>query len=212
MYKQAIIIICITMVFLTGCCSNKSKVIVCIGDSLTACGGDNGKYSDWLSQSLPQHQIINKGINGDTLAGGRARFDRDVLELKPDVVVIELGANDFWRQERGIEQLQDDLVDMVKRAKTANIEVVIASCFGQREYQDEKTVEFDNSRYNFASAIGQMEQDTCKKYGCYYVPNMQIDIKPNETQPYWDDTNHPNKLGNEFVAKRIMVELKKALK
>ena len=51
-----------------------------------------------------------------------------------------------------------------------------------------------------------------KRYDCFYVPNMQIDIKPNWTIPYWDDKNHPNELGNEFVAKRILPELKRALK
>ena len=202
---------CIAMLLLPGCTS-KPMTIVCIGDSLTVCGGKDGRYTDWLSEFLPKHKIVNKGINGDILAGGRARFQSDVLDLTPDIVIIELGANDFWQQKRTIEELQTDLADMVKRAKEANIEVVIASCFGQREYQDEKSVEFDNSRYDFAKAIGQMEQVVCKQYDCYYVPNMQIDIKPNGTIPYWGDNNHPNKTGNELVAKRILPELKKAIK
>ena len=211
MDKYIAIIICIILSFLTGC-SSQPKVVVCIGNSLTACGGENGRYSDWLSQFLPQYQIINKGINGDTLAEGRARFGKDVEELKPDVVIIELGANDFWQHERNIKQLQEDLVDMVKRAKAAGMEVVIASCFGQRKYEEEENVEFNAKQCDFASAIGQMEQDVCQTYSCFYVPNMQLDIKPNGNPVYWNDTNHPNKSGNELVAKRILPALKKALK
>lgn len=189
-----------------------SRTIVCFGDSLTVCGEPDGRYSDWLAKWLPNDVIINKGINRDTLAGGRARFEQDVLALKPDIVIIELGANDFWQMKRDISQLKADLEDMVARAKQAGIKVVIASCFGRRDYLAEETVEFEPFRYGFADRIWQMEEEICKKYGCFYVPNMHVDIKPNGKEPYWADKLHPNKKGNKFVAKRILAELKKALK
>lgn len=190
----------------------QSRTIVCLGDSLTTCGELNGRYSDWLAEWLPNEIIVNKGVNHDTLADGRARFERDVLDLKPDVVIIELGGSDFWQRKRDISQLKADLEDMAARAKQAAIEVVIASCFGQRDYLLEEKVEFGPQRYGFAESIWHMEEEICKKYGCFYVPNMQIDIKPNGTGPYWADRIHPNKEGNRFVAKRILKELKKALK
>jgi acyl-CoA thioesterase-1 len=196
---------------LGGCRKATPRTIVCIGDSLTVCGGEGGRYTDWLQKWLPSHKIINKGINGDTLAGGSARFDRDVLELKPDVVVIELGANDFWQNRRPVEQLQKDLELMVVRAQLAGAQVVIASCFGQRDYLTEEKVEYGAERYSFADNIGKMEEQVCRKYNCFYVPNMQIDIKPNGTERYWADKNHPNKAGNRYVAKRIYTALKKAL-
>ena len=196
-----------------GCRNKKSqKTIVCFGNSLTVCGGEGGRYSDWLAKWLPNDTVINKGINGDSLAGGRARFKQDVLSLKPDVVIIELGANDFWKRERDISELKQDLEDMVLRAKQAGIEVVIASCFGQRDYWLEEETEFSPVYYAWAEQIAKMEEEICKKYGCFYVPNMQVDIKPNGKAPYWDDNLHPNKKGNKLVAKRIFIELKKALK
>ncbi|MDD5458838.1 MAG: SGNH/GDSL hydrolase family protein [Phycisphaerae bacterium] len=196
-----------------GCSKQQEPVtIVCIGDSLTTCGGEGGRYTDWLVKFLPADTIINKGIGGDTLEGGRKRFEKDVLELRPDIVVIELGANDFWQKKRHIEELQADLEDMVHQASKAGIKVVIASCFGGRDYKREKNVEFGSDRYDLGTAIAQMEKDVCKRYDCEYVPNMQIDIKPNMTFPYWDDTNHPNKAGNEFVAKRILEGVKRAKK
>lgn len=201
------------LVLPAGCRKQRqSQTVVCFGDSLTACGGKGGRYSDWLARWLSNEVIVNKGVNRDTLAGGRARFERDVLALKPDVVIIELGANDFWQMKRGISQLKADLEDMAARAKEAQIEVVIASCFGERDYLLEKKVEFGPQRYGFADRIWRMEKEICEKYGCFYVPNMQIDIKPNGREPYWADNLHPNKEGNKFVAKRILTELKKALK
>jgi lysophospholipase L1-like esterase len=197
--------------FFAGCSRPEPKTIVCFGDSLTACGGLDGKYSDWLSKWLGGHKIINKGVGGDTLAGGRARFKADVMDLAADVVIIELGANDFWQQKRSIEQLKADLEDMTSRAKKAGMEVVIASCFGGRDLEKEEKVEFSRSKYDFGKAIAEMEQQICRRYDCFYVPNMQVDIKPNGKVPYWDDFNHPNRIGNEFVAKRILAELTKAI-
>ena len=190
----------------------RSRTIVCLGDSLTTCGGRDGRYSDWLAKWLPNEVVVNKGINGNTLVDGRARFESDVLALKPDVVIIALGANDFWQMKKDISQLQADLEDMVARAKQARIEVVIASYFGRRDYLLEQEVEFGPLRYGFADRIWRMEEEVCEKYGCFYVPNMQADIKPNGREPYWADKLHPNKEGNKFVAKCVLAELKKALK
>jgi len=207
----AVVLSC--LVLTAGCRRQRqSRTIVCLGDSLTTCGGQDGRYSDWLAKWLPNDIIVNKGVNRDTLAGGRDRFQGDVLDLKPDVVIIELGANDFWQMKRDISQLKADLEDMVARAKQAGIEVVIASCFGERDYLLEEKTEFGPERYGFADRIWRMEEDACERYKCFYVPNMQIDIKPNGKKPYWADNLHPNKEGNKFVAKRILGQLKKALK
>jgi acyl-CoA thioesterase-1 len=186
--------------------------IVCIGDSLTACGGPGGHYTDYLAQRLPDCEVINKGIGGDTLGGGRKRFGTDVLNLKPDVVVIELGANDFWRAKRPIEGLSADLEYMIRSAKESGAQVVIASCFGDVETGDPSPEFQEDLHVRYARGIARFERELCSRYGCFYVPNMQIDIKPREDHPeFWDDTNHPNKAGNEPVARRILAELEKAL-
>ncbi len=198
-------------VAMSGCESKKPKVIVCLGDSLTACGGAGGRYSDYLAKWLDKHTIINKGVNGDTLAGGRARFQTDVLDNSADVVIIALGANDFWQKKRSPGQLKADLEYMVEQANQASVQVVIASCFGDRDLAEEQDVEFSSDRFDYAYAIAKMEAEVVERFGCFYVPNMQIDIKPNGRVPYWADDNHPNEIGNEFVAKRILAELKKAL-
>lgn len=206
-------IILAALVSINGCRKQEpGQTVVCFGDSLTTCGGRDGRYSDWLAKWLPNDEIINKGVDRNTLAEGRARFKKDVLALKPDVVIIALGASDFWRMKRDISELRADLEDMAARAKQAQIQVVIASCFGQRDYLLEKEVEFGPARYGFADRIWRMEEEVCESYGCFYVPNMQADIKPNGKEPYWADKLHPNEEGNKFVAKRILPELEKALK
>lgn len=46
------------------CITNFPKCIVCLGDSLTACEGAGGRYSDWLQLDLSYYEVINSGIGG----------------------------------------------------------------------------------------------------------------------------------------------------
>ena len=198
---------------LAGCMTVKTPPrIVCFGDSLTACGGPEGHYTDWLAKWLPDSEVFNKGIGGDTLGGGRARYQKDVMDLSPDVVVIALGANDFWRARRPLDELAADLEYMVDAARRAGMQVVIASCFGDVETGDPSPEFQEDLHARYARGIARFEKEIVERDNCFYVPNMQIDIKPVKNHPqYWNDTNHPNKAGNELVARRIFAELEKAL-
>lgn len=189
----------------TSCTSDKKTRIVCFGDSLTSCGGPGGRYSDWLVQMFPDCEIINRGIGGDTLGGGRKRFARDVMELRPDILVFELGANDYWGRKRSLGDLKTDYEYMIKTAHDAGMKIVIAGCFGA-DYDPSRKI--DTSRNglplkDYSSGIAAMEYEFADRYGCVYIPVMQADIKPNGTAPYWSENRHPNKKGNELVAKRI---------
>ena len=203
--------VCLAVLVLGWGLKDRRPVLVCLGDSLTSCGGPGGHYSDWLIQFMPYVKVIDAGIGGDTLEGGRARFSHDVLRHNPAVVLIALGANDFWQQSRTLTALHDDLETMVREAKDKKCQVVVASCFGERRFWDEPCVEFDFGRFETAWAIAQMERSVCKTYGCFYVPNMQTDVKPNRLAPYWDQTDHPNRAGNEQVALRLLPVLRQAL-
>lgn len=153
--------------------------IVCIGDSLTACGGDNGRYTNWLAGSLQGCEIINKGINGDTLAGGRARFQKDDLEF------------------------------MIKEAQKKNIKVVIAGVFGNMLDEKGNPIPKVRGTDDFGRQILEMERDLAGKYRCGHVENIQADLRDSK---YWEDANHPNKAGNEFVARRLLPQIKTMLR
>lgn len=95
------------------------KRIVFIGDSIT----ESGKFTDpeelgdgyvrvihdFLQVTYPDKQIevINKGISGNRITDLVARWDDDVIALKPDVLSISIGVNDVWRQldRKHIEQV-----------------------------------------------------------------------------------------------------------
>jgi lysophospholipase L1-like esterase len=190
---------------------DRRPVLVCFGDSLTSCGGADGHYSHWLAKFMPHVRVVDAGLGGDTLENGRLRYAKDALKHKPDVVLLALGANDFWRRARPVEEMRDDLEGMVREAQSRNCQVVVASCFGERRFWAETCVEFEFSRFELAWEIARMERAVCEALGCLYVPNMQIDIKPNRLPPYWDATDHPNRAGNEQVALTLMPALRQAL-
>ena len=76
--------------------------IVAVGDSLTAGYGlpESEAYPAQLEKKLHQAgyrwQVINAGISGETSSGTLSRVNW-ILKLKPDIVILETGANDGLR-------------------------------------------------------------------------------------------------------------------
>ncbi len=54
----------------------------------------------WLLATRPQDRVrvFNRGTSGHTVRDLAARWQTDVLDLKPDTVAIMIGINDVWRQ------------------------------------------------------------------------------------------------------------------
>ena len=84
--------------------------VVALGDSLTAGYGlkPNEDYASQLQTALKAAgydvTVENRGISGDTAAGGAARLDTALKgEAKPALVLIELGANDMLRGQDPVQ-------------------------------------------------------------------------------------------------------------
>lgn len=80
-----------------------SKTILVLGDSLSAEYG-LARGTGWVSlleKKLKAENIdaaiVNASISGDTTSGGRSRLQPLLEKHRPDIVVIELGANDALR-------------------------------------------------------------------------------------------------------------------
>ena len=198
---------------IAGVCGGEAK-IVCFGDSLTACGGRNGRFSDWLQKTLPEYRIINSGKGGDTLGGGLARLDSSVLRHKPDIVILELGANDYWRRKRSLSDLKRDYESIISRCREAGAKVLVISCFGNDKVPEGESIDFARPGIplaHYAAGLALIERELVKKYHCGYVPDMQCAITPKGRKDLWSDKNHPNSSGNRIVAGTIFSELRKML-
>jgi acyl-CoA thioesterase-1 len=80
-----------------------SKTVLVVGDSLSAEYGIT-RGAGWVSlleQRLKQQKldanIVNASVSGETTSGGRTRLPALLNKYKPNVVIIELGANDGLR-------------------------------------------------------------------------------------------------------------------
>ena len=103
--------------------------ILALGDSLTAGFGLAPqeafpvRLQAKLSASGVEAQVVNGGVSGDTSAGGLARLDW-ALAYHPDLVLVELGANDALR---GIDPrlTYANLDRILTRVKAAGAKVVL---------------------------------------------------------------------------------------
>jgi acyl-CoA thioesterase-1 len=68
-------------------------------------------------------RLINAGVSGDTTAGGLRRIDW-VLSRSPDIVVVELGANDGLRG-RDVSSIESNLRAIVARIKDSGARVLL---------------------------------------------------------------------------------------
>jgi acyl-CoA thioesterase-1 len=87
----------------SGAAYSAPKTVLVLGDSLSAEYG-LARGSGWVAllegrlkdNKLDAH-IVNASISGETTSGGRTRLPALLSQHKPDVVVVELGANDGLR-------------------------------------------------------------------------------------------------------------------
>jgi len=120
--------------------------IVAIGDSLTAGLGVDAEetYPALLERRLQAEgyvcRVINAGVSGDTTAGGLRRVDW-LLKSKPDLVVLELGANDGLRG-LDLNQTEANLAQIIQRLQSAGVQVVLAGMRIPTNYGREYTGAF----------------------------------------------------------------------
>lgn len=110
---------------------NEQRVVF-MGDSIT---------DSWDNQTnvgfFPGKPYVNRGISGQTTPQMLIRFRRDVIELKPKVVVILAGTNDLAGNTgpTTLDAIQDNLRSMAELANAHGIRVVFASVLPVSDYE-----------------------------------------------------------------------------
>lgn len=105
----------------------REKVVAFMGDSITYLWNDPNwmaETDDLLSFHLPG--VIDAGISGQTCDQMAARFQADVLDHHPDVVVLNCGTNDVFHLKSLATQA--DLFAMVQAAQSAGARVIVELC------------------------------------------------------------------------------------
>jgi acyl-CoA thioesterase-1 len=174
-------------------------VIVAFGDSLTAgYGVDAGfSYPDFLQKEINNYRVVNAGISGDTTSGGVARIDT-VTQLKPRIVILELGGNDGLRG-LPLASTRANLEQMITELRKSGARVVLAGITLPPNYGPDYIQEFE-----------KIYKDLAARYKLPFIPFLLEGVVgvPGMMQP---DGIHATVKGNEVVAKLVLRTLKPLL-
>jgi lysophospholipase L1-like esterase len=111
----------------------RSLTIVAIGSSSTAGVGASDAthaYPAMLAEELRRRwprlevTVINKGVSGETSSEARARFERDVLPYRPQLVIWQTGSIQTLR-DGGAEEYAAAVREGIGRLKAAKMDVVL---------------------------------------------------------------------------------------
>ncbi len=183
---------------------DRRPVIVAFGDSLSAgYGEDVGKsFPDYLQKLLDQqgyhYRVVNQGISGDTTMGGRLRTAA-ALELKPAIVILELGGNDGLRG-LPLKQTRDNMDLMAGEFTRAGAKLLIAGITLPPNYGPDYIRDFE-----------RMYSTIATKYRAPLIPFLlQTAIgMPGAMQ---SDGIHPTAKGNQQVAQYVFQYLEPILR
>jgi acyl-CoA thioesterase-1 len=106
------------------------KTVLVVGDSLSAEYG-LARGTGWVAllerrmkaEKIDAH-VVNASISGETTSGGRTRLPALLQRHKPDVVVLELGANDGLRG-LPVPAAEDNLRTMIRLAQQNKAKVLL---------------------------------------------------------------------------------------
>ncbi|MFI3120201.1 MAG: arylesterase [Methylococcaceae bacterium] len=182
-----------------------AKSIVVLGDSISAGYGIEVSQG-WvalvrqkLNETGGAYSIHNESISGDTTAGGLARIDRALSLHKPDIVIIELGANDGLR---GLAPalIKNNLAEIARRAQQAGAKVLLLGMKIPPSYGKRYTDLFYNIYPQLAAELAVP-----------YVPFIMEDVALDKDMMQADRV-HPNAKGQPFIADRVWPQLLPLLK
>jgi acyl-CoA thioesterase-1 len=107
-----------------------ASTILVFGDSLSAAYGvpqDRG-WTKLLEKRLRDegydYRVANASVSGETTSGGTGRLESALQTHRPDVVVIELGANDGLRGQ-SLDLMRRNLEHMIDASRRAKAQVLL---------------------------------------------------------------------------------------
>ncbi|WP_299788802.1 arylesterase [uncultured Shewanella sp.] len=182
------------------CTQLSAAPILILGDSLSASYGvdeDKG-WVNLLRAKLPEHEIINGSVSGETTAGGLRRLPALLESAKPELILIELGGNDGLRGFTP-QQLKENLTKIITLSQANDVEVLLSEVMVPPNY---------GPRY--ASMFSQVYKDLASDHNVTLMPFFmtQIATKPELMQR---DGIHPNTLAQADIAEFVLPWVKDAL-
>jgi lysophospholipase L1-like esterase len=209
----------------------KGSVILFQGDSITDAGRNKEEmafnnqralgsgYAMLTAAALLEKyasldlKIYNKGISGNKVFQLAERWDKDCLELKPDVLSILIGVNDIWHKLNGqyngtVEVYKKDYIALLERTKKAlpNVKLIICEPYavrGVKAVDDKWYPEF----YDYQKAA----REIADMFGATFIPFQKVYDEAQKRAPgsYWTgDGVHASFPGAQLMAQAWMASVK----
>lgn len=179
--------------------------ILIYGDSLSAAYGipQQQGWAALLKKKLAQekftYEVINASISGETTDSGLTRLASTIKQVKPRIIILELGANDGLRG-LPINNMRDNLSAMIQLCKKSGIKVLLLGMKIPPNYG-----------VKYTEAFSQTYTQLGKQHKVALVPFMleNVAARPDLIQA---DGLHPNALGQPIILENIWPQLRKLLK
>jgi len=179
-------------------------VLVCFGDSITAGYGlqPDQAYPAALQRKLDRggyrYQVNNQGTSGATSKDAVAGV-RTVLQLHPEVVIVEFGGNDGLRG-LPLELTRRNLDSVLTTLENAHIKVLLAGITLPPNYGAD-----------YIQTFAAMFRDLAQKHHASFVPMIYKDLVrvPKTIQA---DGIHPTARGSDIIADTLFPALRPLLK
>jgi acyl-CoA thioesterase-1 len=179
-------------------------VIVAFGDSLTAGFGlpEDQCFTTLLQSKIDEKghkfRVVNAGVSGDTSAGGVSRINWVLEEDPVKFLILELGGNDGLRA-MPVAEMKKNLAEIIERAQTRGITVILAGMEAPPNLGEEYTGEFR-----------QVFRDLAQKYKLTLIPFLLEGVagRREMNQP---DGIHPNAVGEKVMTENVWQEIEPLL-
>ncbi len=175
--------------------------VLVLGDSIAAEYGLT-RGSGWVTlladQAGDRARFVNASISGETTAGGRSRLPGLLAELRPDIVIIELGANDALRGLQ-LDASEQNLEAMVGAAQQAGARVLVLGMQVPPNYGRRYTERF----------AGIFEA-VARRNGAVLVPFL-LEKVADGLDYFQDDRIHPNETAQPLIASTVWPALEPLL-
>jgi lysophospholipase L1-like esterase len=210
---------------LGGSVISESNVVLFQGDSITAEGrsteaaaspnepralgtGYAGRAAATVLAKRPNDALrfFNRGVSGDKIVQLAARWDRDCIALKPDVVSVLIGVNDFFYQLTGqydgtAATFERDYNALLVRTRSAlpNVKLVIGEPFAL------KTGNVDSRWFPGFDEYRQAVRRVATAQLAVFVPYHSMFEEAIKQHPasYWaSDGIHPTAAGAAMMAEK----------
>ena len=178
--------------------TNKTKTILCFGDSITAGYGlddTNDAFPALLQQKIDSlganYTVVNSGLSGETTAGGKSRIDW-ILKQDISIFILELGANDGLRGVPLSETRSNlqSIIDVVKQ-KSNDTTIILAGMELPPNMGQDYTQEFR-----------KMYADLAQQNQLEFIPFILKDVG-GIAELNQNDGIHPTEKGHQIIANTV---------